>query len=263
MQTKASPPADRHRYPPPLILPVKREDVGPIAIFSFEATSWSPMGSFFNQSPDDGAKAVQNLEATLMAALEDPDRFTVMKAVDPDTGELASYATWERNSHDRGRKDVDIEAKIIKAEHEGKKHESNNDQNPAEAAEKEESANVDPRRRFGTHVAAETARFRDAWAAGMDYVEMRGMATAPRFQRRGYATALLDWGHRRELDAERRVGFLVGSPVARPLYASHGWHEVGQIVVDMCEFVPGAKAGDRGWGMWKLYHMIRLPRAVI
>lgn len=256
MQTKASPPADgHHRYPPPLILPVEKQDVGPIAIFSSAATSWSPMGGFFYQSPNDSAKAMQDLEAMLLAALEDPDRFTVMKAVDPDTGELASYATWERVR----RRQAAIEPKTTKAEQQEQA------QSPPAAEEEENSRAIDddPRRRFGTHVAAETARFRDAWASGMDYVEMKGLATAPRFQRRGYATALLEWGHGRELDAERRVGFLVGSPVARPLYERCGWREVAQIVVDLCEFVPGAEAGDRGWGTWKLYHMIRLPRAVV
>lgn len=261
MQVRASPRADGHRYPPPLILPVGKEDAGPISVFSFEATAWSPMGAFFHPSPADRAKAVQDLEAGLLASLEDPARFTMMKAVDTETGELASYATWEHISHrgrriapDAARKEGDVEELPgVLSPPATKKDEEK------KAEEGEEPS--DPRRRLGAHVGAETARFRDAWAAGLDYVELRGLATAPRFQRRGYATALLEWGHRRA-DAEGRVGFLLGSPAARLLYAGLGWHEVGQIVVDMREWAPEARAGDRGWGTWKLYHMIRLPRAV-
>lgn len=261
MQVRASTQADGHRYPAPLILPVEKEDAGPISVFSFEATAWSPMGAFFHPSPADRAKAVHDLEAGLLASLDDPAHFMVMKAVDPETGELASYAIWERISHrdrrtapDAAREEGEVEKLSGALSPPGPKKDEEKKAGEAENPD-------DPHRSLGAYISAETTRFRDAWAVGMDYIELRGLATAPQFQRRGYATALMEWGHR-WTDGEGRVGFLVGSPMARPLYASLGWHEVGQIIVDMREWVPGARAGDRGWGTWKLYHMIRLPRAV-
>jgi len=239
-----------HRYLLPLILPVKKEDAHLISIFAFEATASSPLQSYFYPSPSDRASAIKSLENMLVATLSNP-AFTLMKAVDPETGEVAAYAVWERvirSGSSQGREEQGLQERKWGG---GMKLHLMSLTSGNELGEKKS---------IGAFVGAETAKFMDSWAKDMNYIELQGLATSPRFQRRGYATALLKWGHERA-DAEGQVSFLLGSPVGRYLYASLGWKEVGQVVVDMMEWMEGAERGDLGWGVWKLYHMIRLPRA--
>ncbi|KAL3418140.1 GNAT family [Phlyctema vagabunda] len=229
-----------HRYPPPSILPVKKQDVHAIAVFNFEASATSPLQSYLYPTSSDRASAIQGLEDILLVALSDP-AYTVLKAVDPETGEAASYAVWQHFTHSEshsprgGETGLDLDSLMLG--------------NYGRGGEK----NV---REF---VRAEKAHFMNSWAAEMNFVELQAIATSTRFQRRGYASALLNWGHQKA-DELGQVSFLLGSPVGRYLYASKGWKEVAHIVVDMKDWVEGGQRGDLGWGVWKLYHMIRLPK---
>jgi ribosomal protein S18 acetylase RimI-like enzyme len=241
-----------HRYPPPLILPIEKEDAYPMSIFAYEAVAPSPLQAYFNPTPSDRAHAVKSLECMFLESLSDPT-LTLMKAVDPETEEVASYAIWEHvlcfGSGQAKEAEGRIEQKWKAA---GLKLHLMSLSSGYEDKEK---------RDLKAFIGAETTRFMDSWAKDMNYIELQALGTAPRFQRRGYASALVKWGYERA-DAESRVSFLLGSPNARSLYVSLGWKEVGQIVADMREWAENAEGGDLGWGIWKAYHMIRLPRAV-
>jgi GNAT superfamily N-acetyltransferase len=240
-----------HCYPPPIILPIEKEDAHPISVFAFAATSSGPLQAYFNPSPADKEKAIKSLERVIQETLCNP-AFMPMKAVDPRTGEIASYAVWER-----------VSCSSSVQSREGPGAEGNRWRGGTSfhlltlMPEKQEEEG----RSIGAYVGAEKAKFMESWAKDMNYIELQGLATAPRFQRRGYATALLKLGHDR-IDADGQVSFLLGSPVGRYLYASMGWKEIGEIIVDMKDWMEGAERGDLGWGIWKVYHMIRLPKAI-
>lgn len=253
MRTKPTHDAYRplgHRYPPPLLLPVEKIDAHSISVFAFEATAASPMQSYFYPSPSDRTRAIKALEEVLLTTLSNP-AFTLMKAVDPETKQVASYAVWE---------DIASSKSSVRVEGEGMGGLGGmlNLHTMPLTTRTEESGQGNS---IGDFIASERAKFKESWANDVTYIELQALATSPRFQRRGYASALLAWGHKRA-DAESKVSFLLGSPIGRYLYASLGWKEVGQIVIDMTEWMEGAGRGDLGWGVWKLYHMIMLPRAV-
>jgi len=185
-----------------------------------------------------------------VAKLSDP-AFMLMKIVDPETGEVASYAAWERviaSGSSQGKEEQELQ------EHKwvgGMMLQFMSLPSGSELGEKENIA---------LFIRSEMAKFMDSWAKDMNYILLQSIATAPRFQRRGHATALLKWGHEKA-DEKGQVSFLTASPVGRYLYDNQGWKEVGQIVLDIRKWIEGAERGDLGWGVWKYYNMIRLPRA--
>ena len=109
-------------------------------------------------------------------------------------------------------------------------------------------------------ISDQIQKFVDDWETGVKHIELELLMTDPAFQRRGIGTALLRWGH--ELaDREAVPCFLCASPFGYPLYKSLGWKHVAKpIVVDLKEFVQFAENGDMGWGVYKMYFMLRLPR---
>jgi len=208
-----------------------------------EAEASSALTAHLCPTPCDRTKAIKNMETHLLAVLDDP-AWMAMKAVDPETGEVASYAVWKRVVSSES-----CEARARNWELAGMNFQLMSP-SPSTRNERKEGKSI------MEFITAERVKFMDDWARDMSYVELIGLATSVRFQRRGYATALLEWGHQRA-DEERRVSFLMGTPVGRYLYASKGWKEVGEIKVDLNE---GGERGDTGWGVYKFYHMIRLPR---
>lgn len=54
--------------------------------------------------------------------------------------------------------------------------------------------------------------------------------------------------------------FLQGSPYAHKLYVAMGWKDVGFLDVDLKEWAPEAKEGERGWGNYRFWYMLRLPK---
>jgi GNAT superfamily N-acetyltransferase len=230
-----------------LVLPVKREDAHEISIFLVEAEATAPLSGIFYPSPGDRKRAEKNVENRILMLLHDPT-WMLLKVLDQETGEAASFAGWQRVAPRQGGEEEHQNERVWVA-----------GMNRDLVANLQSSA--EERKDLTKYLLEEQAQFMSSWAKDMNYIELQILATAPRFQRRGYASALLNWGHNKA-DAERQVCFLLGSPAGRPLYAALGWKEVGQIVADMREWVPGGDRGDLGLGTWRLYHMIRLPKAV-
>ena len=89
----------------------------------------------------------------------------------------------------------------------------------------------------------------------------KALFTEPFFQRRGMGNALVEYGAQLA-DGKGLPTFLQGSPFGFPVYTNHGFETVQYLDVDLREWAPNAKGGDRGYGNYRSRYMLRLPRTV-
>lgn len=85
--------------------------------------------------------------------------------------------------------------------------------------------------------------------------------TDPSFQGQGMGNALIEYGNRVADEAYLPI-FLQGSPFGYPTHKKHRFKKVQYLDVDLREWAPSAKSNDRGYGSYRFWYMLRLPRTL-
>ncbi|EPE24707.1 Acyl-CoA N-acyltransferases (Nat) [Glarea lozoyensis ATCC 20868] len=227
-----------HRYPAPHLSPATPLDIPVLAEVIIAAHTQDLFGWLSFPSEADKRNAVAILIKDLEKGLANPG-IRVVKAVDVESGEIAAVAVWKFRGHrfDEIEEGLDVLSLLSGV---GTRAE-------------------DPRKRMGDYLGMKFLEFFTAWSDSTKHLYLAFLMTAPRFQRRGYGTALLKWGHE-IADKGGLPLFLVASPVGHPLYLHQGWKDVHEYInLDLKEWVEGASGGDRGWGTYTFYPMMKLP----
>ena len=110
-------------------------------------------------------------------------------------------------------------------------------------------------------VQEDTDRWINRWTKGRRHMRCLALFTDPTFQRKGMGTALVDYGNRLA-DEKGLPIFLQGSPYGFPIYEKAGFETVQHLGVDLQQWAPGGKEGDKGFGNYRFRYMLRLPVTV-
>ncbi|TDZ30454.1 hypothetical protein C8035_v002439 [Colletotrichum spinosum] len=113
----------------------------------------------------------------------------------------------------------------------------------------------DPARVLGGLMFKDRVRFEDEYLRGRRHVVLQGLATDPRYQRRGVGSRLVAHGLE-ELDTLGLDCWIHASPASYGVYEKAGFREVGKSEFDLDEFAPPGG----GWGRYVFRHMIRYAR---
>ncbi|KAG4429455.1 hypothetical protein IFR05_015066 [Cadophora sp. M221] len=245
-------------YPAPLILPAKREDIPRLVEIYILAEKRDLLTIFENA---DNSLITKWLIKLLDEQFDAPElRF--MKAVDRETGEITALAFWWLRGWGLEKKveGKDAASGEIGYERKGERRfflpPLLGSRNTGLDVVKEEHISSPLQK----HIADEFAAFEDSWIVGTKCMNLSLLMTDPKYQRRGIGTALLKWGHERA-DREGVPCFLIASPAGHPLYVHVGWKVIGEpMQVDLKNWAEYAAGGDMGWGTYRFYYMLRLPK---
>ncbi|RDW95029.1 hypothetical protein BP5796_00792 [Coleophoma crateriformis] len=247
------------RYPLPVLEIATKEDVPELVDQMIAASSnYNLIFYLRSPSPEHLAKMVIRMRNAFTSMIEAPD-YMVLKAVDPETKAIAASAAWQFVHF----KDAELDSVT-----EGKQHA---DERLAMRPQVTIAAGLvindgisDKDKTEGPTLwdVIEEAyqKFTSAWMESTKSIYLASLSTHPRFQRRGIGTTLLTWGH--ELADKHGVpSFLVSTPFGHPLYEHLGWRDVERpLELELQKWAPYASNGDLGWGTFKYYYMLRMPR---
>ncbi|KAL9108974.1 MAG: hypothetical protein Q9227_006370 [Pyrenula ochraceoflavens] len=167
-----------------------------------------------------------------------------LKAVDYATGKLAAWASWHTPS-DRELRERAAQTDAA--------------QKPSDKGPGKGDFDFPPG--LPQLVQDDTDRWINRWAYRRRHMRCLALFTDPAFQRRGMGTALVEYGNRLA-DEKTLPIFLQGSPYGFPIYKRAGFETVQHLDVDLREWAPGAREGDRGFGSYRFRYMLRLPMTV-
>ncbi|KAG4424776.1 hypothetical protein IFR04_002124 [Cadophora malorum] len=259
MRSKFKP---RDTYPAPLILPAEKKDIPRLVdIYVLaEAHDLILMADHISLS------LVKEWLIDVLQEQFDAPELRLMKAVDRESGEIAALGFWwlrgwglEEKS--RYGMDTGFENRF----RDGLDHEKER-VHPflfpplLESSISQVSAsNGGPGTPLQRHLSKSFRTFEKSWITKTRCLNLSLLMTDPKFQRRGMGTALLEWGHEMA-DREGVPCFLIASPVGHPLYKHVEWKEIGILEVDLKDWADYAGGGDLGWGLYRYYYMLRLPK---
>jgi len=241
--------SSRPRYPPPIVLPAERPDIPELVRIYLDAESGNLL---YNLMMGSRKKFGRELIKIFEDNFDNP-QLLLMKAVDPDSGDITAMAAWQLQGYTpeelkSSRSDaaskvfppLRLHAGVFHGRIEGK-----------------------PLPGLGQYVNDQLISFLNDWTTDLKHLYLALLMTDPQYQRRGIGTAMLKWGHEKS-DKDRVPAVLIASPVGHPLYLSMGWKEVSTpIQIELKDWVPYAKYGDQGWGMYKFYCHLRLPKTIL
>lgn len=261
----------RSRYPAPIILPAERIDIPELVRVVVDAQRSSVLNFYAYPTEEDKAKAA----ALLTKILEDnwgAPHLLIIKALDPDTKVITAMAIWQLKGYSKEElaanptKNPSWLSDSYQLSDKLRFHDPPCGvmlaagmllQNTKVNSQNEGKSPKDIEKYVGSQMRA----FFDSWTDPTKHIYLAFLMTDPRFQRRGIGTAMLDWGHRRA-DKDEVPSFLVASPFGHGLYLKVGWKDVETpIELDLKDWVPDAQNGDMGWGTYKFYYMIRMPKS--
>ncbi|PVH85754.1 hypothetical protein DL98DRAFT_511303 [Cadophora sp. DSE1049] len=252
----------RDTYPAPLILPAEKKDI-PRLVDIYILAEERDLILMFDNIP---LSLVKKWLIDILEEQFDGPELRLMKAVDRESGEIAALGFWwlrgwglEEKSgegivspfqgrigngfgHEKERAQPFLFPPLL---------ESNNSQLSA--------SSEGPGSPLQRHISKSFKAFEKSWITKTKCLNLSLLMTDPMYQRRGMGTALLEWGHEMA-DREGVPCFLIASPVGHPLYVHVGWKEIGVMEVDLKDWADYAKGGDMGWGTYRYYYMLRLPK---
>lgn len=178
-----------------------------------------------------------------------------VKAVDSATGRIGAWASWKIPADEEIRR-ADTDAATEPGPGPGPGPESNDNDGPQEPA-KNKKIIFPPG--IATHIHAATSAWLHRITRGRRHMVCKALFTDPIFQRQGMGNALVAHGAQLA-DSRGLPTFLQASAYGFPVYAAHGFETMECLDVDLREWAPGAKGGDRGYGNYRFRFMVRLPR---
>lgn len=221
------------------ILPATRSDIPKLVAVYIAAESSNVLTFSMHQDQHEWAKETTEL---IEKEFDNPE-YMFMKVLDGETGEIGGLGFWNMGSPRSGR------VQSSSAEH----GVFGGGQVLAVTEEKE----LTPLQKY---LQAKMQGFAKSWMVETRNLYLGLLMTDPKYQRRGIGTAMLNWGHERA-DKEKVPMFLIATPVGHGLYQHVGWKDIAEpIEVDLREWVEGGKGGDQGWGDYRFYPMLRLPK---
>lgn len=178
----------------------------------------------------------------------DKPHLLVLKALDPETKQITAMAVWQKRGYKLSPQSDDIftAGGIVF-------------NRTLTSSSGRIVSNTDSKSLEG-YIQSQFEQFLASWSRDSKHLYLALLMTDPRFQRRGIGTALLEWGHK-YADEAGVPAFLIASPVGHPLYQHVGWKDVdAPLQIDMSQWAAGAQGGDMGWGVYKYYYMLRMPK---
>lgn len=106
-------------------------------------------------------------------------------------------------------------------------------------------------------VQEDTDRWLNTWTHKPRMI-CKALFTDPFFQRQGIGSDLVAYGNKQADEAKLPI-LLQASPYGYPIYAKQGFETVQHLDVDLTEWAPGAKTGDKGYGNYRFRYMLRRP----
>lgn len=255
----------RRLFPSPLLLPATRADIPRLVDVCLAAERPSVMNFLSLRGSAEKEAAQRDLVTSRMEKDFGRAEFLPVKALDPETHEIAAFALWQLHGYDeaedRGDNGTCDQAALSRR----------SEMMPAlfaaggyvlAGAGAGAASLGPPGSALSEYIQTQAKAFAAAWLAGTKFMYLALLMTHPDFQRRGHGSALLDWGHRRA-DHDHVPLFLCASPVGHPLYLKVGWKDVAvPIRLELDDWVEDAGTGDMGWGTFRFYWMLRLPKKV-
>jgi GNAT superfamily N-acetyltransferase len=237
------------RYPPPPLHPALYADVPAMVNLWLRAIAPNLLHRVISHSD-----ALNRRNCTLfLTSMIFGTQGIVMKAVDlKDESIITGFGVWEKKNylHQEGHAGVELAGgeKRVGKESRG-----------AMMGGMWICSEDEKRTPLEEYIAAQQAAIERTWTKGIKRIELMALMTDPAFQGRGIGSALLKFGH--VLATQENVpSFLGATPSGYQLYKNMGWNVVAEVVVDLKEWVEGARDGDMGWGVYRGRSMLRLPR---
>ncbi|RDW88390.1 hypothetical protein BP6252_00422 [Coleophoma cylindrospora] len=249
-------------YPLPVLEIATKEDVPEIVDQMIAASSNNNLILQLRYpSPEHLAKMDIRMRKVFTSMIEAPD-YIMLKAVDPETKVIAATAAWQFVHF----KDAELASVTGRKQHADERlvmqpqviiaaglvlNDGTSDQDETGGPT------------IWDVIEEAYQKFIKAWMGSTKSIYLASLSTHPRFQRRGIGTALLTWGH--ELADKHGVpSFLVSTPFGHPLYEHLGWRDVERpLKLELQKWAPYASNGDMGWGTFKYYYMLRMPKNAI
>lgn len=169
----------------------------------------------------------------IAAWLDDPVRCAVLKAVDDTTGEIVGWTCWSRRGYQ--------------------------DQPPPAARPSPAPAGTSPL----DVLESVTAQDMDRWQRilmppGTRCRILNAIAVSPATQGQGAGSALIRWGTTRA-DEDGVFCWVHASEAGFPVFAKHGFTELGRLEVDLDEYAPAPPGDDHTWGRYTFRYLKRMP----
>jgi GNAT superfamily N-acetyltransferase len=234
----------RPRYEPPKLQRAERADIPDLARVWINAEKGNLVHKLQWPSKKDAAK----LFIKMLNIVIDVPQILCMKAIDVETNVISAFAIWQFHGYDLHTENLKSTLQHFGAA------------GILMANSEDDPYDPDP---LGKYINDEFKEFFHSWFKSTKFISVAWLMTDPQFQRRGIGTALMQFGHN-IADQEGTLLALIASPVGHPLYNSLGWKDISTgLTLNLTEWVPWAKNGDQGWGVYRFYYMLRLPLRVV
>ncbi|KAH8598234.1 hypothetical protein B0O99DRAFT_670082 [Bisporella sp. PMI_857] len=228
-------------YPAPRLLPILPSDIPTMARIHVEACSPDLFFRLLYPNPTAFQKAVEDI---LRSQMRSPKiKFIGRKAVN-DQGEVMGWVSWlvaPREFKYDSEESLSLYA------------------TPSSFTKNDEGQNFPVRDGLASSFYGKQWKVWREWAEGKCHILVNGLFTLPKFQRRGVATALMKWGEEMA-DREGIVSFLLATPWAHGLYKHIGFKDFDHADLKLGEWALGPEDESYGWGLYRLWFMIRLPQ---
>ncbi|EEA26208.1 hypothetical protein TMatcc_005538 [Talaromyces marneffei ATCC 18224] len=237
----------RPRFPPPIIKFAERDDI-PELVRVWLAAERTNLLMFYHFPTEESRSEYAREVIKQFEDNFDQPHLLILKAVDPETKQIAAMAVWQKMGYkDCARSDGLFAAAGLMLN--GTLESSRDGFTPNSVTQSLER-----------YIATQFEQFLASWSRDSKHLYLALLMTDPRFQRRGIGTAMLEWGHE-HADEAGIPAFLIASPVGHPLYQHVGWKDVDtSLEIDMSQWAGRAQGHDMGWGVYKYYYMLRMPK---
>jgi GNAT superfamily N-acetyltransferase len=238
--TRPKPPS-----PAPIVCPALRADI-PDLVRVFMAADASNLLSFVRYRTSEERAAFAKKIIRAFDEIFDAPQLLFTKAMDAEAGVITGVGIWQKNGYSGDGLGEEDHLGMHAGQLWGKRVDGKGEGDV-----------------LFEYISNQMKKFMFEWTRETKHLYLAFLFVDPEFQSRGIGSALLRWGHERA-DADGVPSFLVATPVGHGFYEYLGWKNVAKpLEIDLRKFVSGAGGGDRGWGMYTYYFMMRLPKTAV
>lgn len=218
------------------ILPATREDVPRIVqMFVWACMTDNAIKLNYTDADECSRKGNEMFESQI----GEPE-YCYYKAVDRQTGVIASFAAWKRPTDDQIR----ARSKQYKASIEEMGNEPEKKIVPTNIAKYQQQT---------------IERVINEWTHNHRHIYFMFLITDPLFQRRGMGSAMVKLASE-DADRSSLPILLRASPYGWPIYAQNGYRVIEYIDIDLRDHFPRGRDNDQGLGNYRFRYMMRLPQ---